>query len=74
MPGKGKRGGARTIVAYKHGEKAFFIYGFAKNEKENLHAKEKEALVKYASVLIGLDARQMKQAILGAELIEVSHE
>ena len=74
VPGKGKRGGARTIVAYKQAEKAFFIYGFAKNEKDNIDAKEKEALVKYASILVGLDARQMKQTTLGGELIEVNHE
>ena len=74
VPGKGKRGGARTIVAYKQAEKAFFIYGFAKNEKDNVDAKEKEALVKYASVLVSLDARQMKQTTLGGELIEVNHE
>ncbi len=71
---RAKGNGARTIIAYKHREKAFFIYGFAKNEKDNIDAKEKEALIKYASILVGLDARQMKQTTLGGELIEVNHE
>ena len=31
LPGRGKRGGSRTLVAFKQGGKAFFIYGFAKN-------------------------------------------
>lgn len=30
LPGRGKRGGARTIMAIKKGDKAFLIYAFAK--------------------------------------------
>jgi hypothetical protein len=33
LPGKGKRGSTRTLVAFRQGDKAFFIYGFAKNER-----------------------------------------
>jgi hypothetical protein len=32
--GKGKSGSGRTIICYKHADKAFFIHGFAKNEKQ----------------------------------------
>ena len=38
--GQGKRGGARTLLAYKVGNKAFFIYGFAKNVRANLSTDE----------------------------------
>lgn len=31
LAGRGKSGGARTVLAYQVNEKAFFIYGFAKN-------------------------------------------
>ena len=31
-PGEGRSGGYRTIVAFRKGDKSFFIYGFAKNE------------------------------------------
>jgi hypothetical protein len=34
--GQGKRGGYRTIVLLKHGERAFFAYGFAKSDLENI--------------------------------------
>ncbi len=36
LPGRGKRGSSRTLVAFKQGDKAFFIYGFAKNERANV--------------------------------------
>ncbi len=35
LPGRGKRGSTRTLVAFRQGNKAFFIYGFAKNEPVN---------------------------------------
>ena len=34
--GGGKRGGYRTIVLFKQGERAFFMYGFAKSDMENI--------------------------------------
>ena len=34
--GQGKRGGYRTIVVFKRGKRAFFVYGFAKNKLENI--------------------------------------
>ena len=32
LAGRGKRGSVRTLIAYQDGEKAFFMFGFAKNE------------------------------------------
>ena len=34
--GQGKLGGYRTIVLFKQSERAFFVYGFAKNERDNI--------------------------------------
>jgi len=28
LPGRGKRGGSRTLVVYQQADKAFFVYGF----------------------------------------------
>lgn len=33
LPGRGRRGGARTLVAYRRGSSTFFIYGYPKNER-----------------------------------------
>ena len=35
-PGQGKRGGHRGIVAYREGALAVFLFGFSKNEVENI--------------------------------------
>lgn len=36
LNGRGKHGGVRSIVAYKSDKIIFFIFGYAKNEKENI--------------------------------------
>jgi hypothetical protein len=33
---QGQSGGYRVLIAYKQGDKAFFLYGFAKNERDNI--------------------------------------
>src|SRR6187399_734222 len=44
LKGQGKRGGARTLLAYQIKNEIFFIYVFMKSEKENInHAELKEA-------------------------------
>jgi hypothetical protein len=38
--GRGKSGGFRTVILFRRGLKAVFIYGFAKNERENIGREE----------------------------------
>lgn len=42
-PGAGKRDGYRTIVAYQTQGRAFFLYGFAKNDRANIDENPQEA-------------------------------
>jgi hypothetical protein len=43
-PGEGKRGGYRTLVATNRGSRWIFIYGFAKNARNNIDPDEEAAL------------------------------
>ena len=70
--GRGKSGGVRTLLAYKAGDKAFFVYGFAKNARANIKADELDGLKKLAKGLLGYTDRQLKQAIGDGALIEVN--
>ncbi len=74
LSGRGKRSGARSIIAYKMGKKAFFIFGFAKNEKENLTAEELEIVKVFASESLNYSDEQLHKLIKDSELIEVSYE
>jgi hypothetical protein len=71
LAGRGKSGGARTLVAFKSGDKAFFMYGFAKNQRSNIVAKEKQALKRMAGELLEYGDKQLRQALGHGTLIEI---
>ena len=54
-PGQGKSGGFRTMILYKAGTRAFFVHGFAKNERDNIRNDELAALKKLASESLSYD-------------------
>jgi hypothetical protein len=40
VAGRGKRGGARTIVLYRAGDVVLFLYGYLKNENDDMSENE----------------------------------
>ena len=71
LPGRGKRGGARTIVATNRGDRWYFIFGFGKNERANIDKHELRALQELASDLLGQDAAAIAAALKADELVEI---
>ena len=69
--GQGKRGGARTLLAYRKSDKAFFIYGFAKNARANIKEIELKSLKIYAKLLLSYDEKELKKAIKEKALIQI---
>ena len=69
--GRGKSGGVRTLLAYKVGDRAFFIYGFAKNAQANIKQDELKALKLYAKVLLAFSDKELAKAVKTGALIEV---
>jgi hypothetical protein len=74
LPGRGKRGGARTLIAFRKGSAAFFIYGYPKNERSNIGNDELRALRLLAKELLGYSAQGLAKALQAGELIEVSDD
>lgn len=68
---KGKSGGARTIVAFVVNERAFFIYGFAKNKLDNIDDRELKALKSLAKVYLKLTDDELIKAVQESKLIRV---
>ncbi len=48
-PGAGKRGGYRTLIAYQAGSRAVYLFGFAKNERENIGQAQLDELKEFAA-------------------------
>lgn len=69
--GKGKSGGGRAIICCKQDKLTIFIHGFAKNEADNLSAKELHALKEFAKVLVSLSADNIAAAVANGDFIEV---
>jgi hypothetical protein len=73
--GEGKSGGFRTLILLKIGNRAFFVYGFAKNEKDNIEADDLIALKKLAAIILNYTDDQLKDSLNKNILIEVQcHE
>ena len=68
--GQGKSGGMRTLLAYRVGDKAFFVYGFAKSARANISADELRALKYLAKELLSYSDRALAKAIKSGALIE----
>ena len=67
IPGRGRSGGARVLLATNRGDRWFFVFGFLKNQRANINASELEALREFAGDLLALNERQIDaQAKSGA--------
>ncbi len=74
LPGRGKSGGARTLVATNKGNRWFFVFGFEKNERPNVTARELEALQKIAADLLKLTSKDLDAHVGWGELQEICHD
>ena len=72
--GRGKRGGARTLVATRTRDRGFFAFGFEKNERANVTPTELEALQTLAGSLLSLTPVLLDNAVGDGTLLEICHE
>ena len=71
-PGQGKSGGFRTLIVFRSGEVAFFVHGFAKNEKDNIGKNELAALKRLAAELLAYDDKTIARVVASGTLVEVT--
>lgn len=69
--GQGKSGGYRTIIIFRQNEKAFFVYGFAKNQRDNISKDELKAFRLAAKKLLKLSDEQIELLVQRSALTEV---
>ena len=74
LAGRGKRGGARTLVATNRGNRWFFLYGFEKSDRANITDDELDALKDIAEQLLARACRQLDEAVQDGSLQEIFHE
>jgi len=69
--GEGKSGGLRTIILFKASTLAVFVYGFAKNERSNIHTDELMAFRLLAAEVLAYEAEVLDKAIVAGAFTEV---
>lgn len=74
QPGQGKRGSTRTLLATNFNDRWFFIFGFEKNERNNITNKELVALKLLSGDLLALNDAQLAEALVEKKLFEVPYE
>lgn len=73
-PGKGKSGGFRTIIVHRSEDRAIFLYGFGKNEKDNIDKTELDYFKKLGSDLLDLSEEQVDSSIQKQMLFNLEEE
>jgi hypothetical protein len=71
--GQGKSGGYRVVLASNLGDRWVFMFGFAKNERDNIDEKELKLIKSLAAVFLSMDEQMVKRAIAAGELVEIRH-
>ena len=72
--GRGKSSSVRTIIAFKKGHHCYFVYGFEKNDKDNITSNEEKALKLLAKSLFSYSEAELNGFIKEGSLIEVQYE
>lgn len=69
--GQGKSGGFRTVVLYRTAQRAFFVYGFAKSDRDNIGKDEEAQFRKAAGYVLSLSDEQLAVLIDNGQFLEV---
>lgn len=72
--GGGKSGGYRSILIFRSGERAIFVFAFTKCDKANLSAAELKVYRKAASIMLELGDDQIETEVEAGRLVEVKDD
>ncbi|MCF8469659.1 MAG: type II toxin-antitoxin system RelE/ParE family toxin [Parvibaculum sp.] len=72
--GEGKSGGFRSIVIFQREDRAFFVFCFAKKDRDNLRKDELKAFQELARHMLDMDSKQLKAALGNQTITEVKRK
>jgi len=74
LPGRGKSGGVRTLVATHQDDRGFFVFDFEKKVRANASAKEWAALQALATDLLKLSSTELDRQVENDVLAEIGDD
>jgi hypothetical protein len=72
--GEGKSKGHRTIILLRKGERAFFVYGFSKKDRDNLRQDEEEDFREMAGHYLSLSETYLSELLAIGDFLEVKKD
>ncbi|HQS83954.1 MAG: addiction module toxin RelE [Alphaproteobacteria bacterium 16-39-46] len=70
-PNQGKSSGYRSIIYYRHRDRAFFVYGFSKKDRNNIDSDEKKEFKRQAKLVLTLDDKKILKLLENGTYEEV---
>jgi hypothetical protein len=70
-PGQGRSRGYRTIILFRRGSRAFFVYGFPKNQRANIDDDELRQFKEAAKHVLALSERELAELLKRGDFVEV---
>ena len=74
LPGRGKSGSTRTLIATNREDRWIFLFGFEKNDRENITQAELSYLQGAAQIFLGYSSDDLQSAIARGDFLEVHHD
>ena len=69
--GQGKSRGYRSIIIINYEEIAFFVFGFSKNERDNLRQDEVEEYRELARDLLLIQEKDLSEGLAEGDFVEI---
>lgn len=70
-PGQGRSKGCRTIILFRRGARAFFVYGYSKSQRANIAADELQLFKEAAKHVLALTEKQLAALVRTGDFVEV---
>ena len=70
-PGQGRSKGYRTIILFRRGARAFFVYGFSKSRRANIDDAEEKQFKEAAKHVQALTEKQLAELLKRGDFLEV---
>jgi hypothetical protein len=73
-PGQGRSRGYRTIILFRRGVKAFFVYGFSKSQRANINDDEQQQFKEAAKIVLSLTEKALAARLKEGDFVEAKSE
>ena len=71
-PGEGKSGGSRTIILFRRGDRAVYVFGFEKKDMANISKSDVVAFREYAGIYLNYGVAEIEKLVEVGTLYQIS--